>query len=208
MNKGFEYLKKVIAHSSWHLEKTEVRTEDFLCDKCYPIDIQQVPEEFHYFWKYWAISRGVGISYTSQTILHFQQLIECNTKSRVKDLILELAFTIRFQLPLLNFNLLLESIQFYWEVTDQFTNWKVYLADEFSEKSSNMSDNENIQATTLTSTWGGNDNEGDISKDTVVELISSEKKLKKRPVQTSILHINDEFEDHINNNLYSSVWEK
>ena len=140
MNERFEYLRKIIAHKAWHIgNNSEDPPEDLSCEECYPVDTQQVSKKFHDFWKYWAVPRCTATGYTSQTIEYFQQLEDCDTDLQVREIIRILATTIKYKSPLPNFELLLESLQFYWEITDKFNNWKSYYSDSSSEKSSRMS---------------------------------------------------------------------
>lgn len=49
-----------------------------------------------------------------------------------------------------SFDILVETIQFYWEVTDHFNNWEVYYSDQASDSASsisNMSNKENQKKT-------------------------------------------------------------
>ena len=85
--------------------------------------------------------RCTAISYTSQTLVYFQQLESCDSEFLVRNIILKLATTLRYKSLLLNFEILVDSLQFYWEITDQFSNWKAYYSDNSSEKSSKMSGN-------------------------------------------------------------------
>ena len=65
----------------------------------------------------------------------------CSSEFLVKKIVLKLATILRYKLLLPNFDILIDSLQFYWKITDQFSNWKVYYSDSSSEKSSKMSGN-------------------------------------------------------------------
>ena len=142
MNDGLEYLRKIILHKAWHrTENTEKVIDDLSCEQCYPVDTQQVSKRFHDFWKYWAVPRCTAISYTSQTLIYFQQLELCSSEFLVRDIVLKLATTLRYKSLLPNFEILVNSLQFYWEITDQFSNWKSYYSDDSSEVSDKMDQN-------------------------------------------------------------------
>ena len=114
MNDGLEYLRKTILHKAWHrTENTEKVIDDLSCEQCYPVDTQQVLKRFYDFWKYWAVPRCIAISYTSQTLIYFQQLELCNSEFLVRDIVLKLATTLKYKSLLLNFNILVNSLQFY-----------------------------------------------------------------------------------------------
>ena len=58
----------------------------------------------------------------------------CNNIQQAKDIIRKLVKTIRYsQIP--NFHQLVETLNFYWEVTENFNNWDVYYSDQSTETS-------------------------------------------------------------------------
>ena len=63
-----------------------------------------------------------------------KQLQTCKELQQVFNLIIQLVHTIRYpQLP--DLNQLVDSLQFYWEVTDQFNSWEAYHSDRTSKTS-------------------------------------------------------------------------
>ena len=81
------------------------------------------------YWKY----------FYGKTVEFFEQLRNCIEEQQVLELITQLIRSIRYpQVP--NFEQLIDSLQFYWEITDQLGNWEAYHSDytsEISEMGSN-----------------------------------------------------------------------
>jgi len=134
MSQEYQYLKELIAHENWHILQKGEKPQDLSCRKCYPVDISQVPAEFYNFWKYWAKPRSGDSIFTAQTIEYFEQLRTCSNQQQAENLFLQLVKTIRYpQIP--NFEQLINTLHFYWEVTDNFNNWDVYYSDQSSNTS-------------------------------------------------------------------------
>ena len=49
MNKELQYLQRVIRHEDWHLNQQKNKSEDYSCIQCFPVDIQQISNEFEEF---------------------------------------------------------------------------------------------------------------------------------------------------------------
>ncbi|CAB5197780.1 unnamed protein product [Rhizophagus irregularis] len=68
----------------------------------------------------------------------FQKLQRQRDSQEVYKLIQELVQTIRY-IVIPAFDTLVETIQFYWEVTDCFNNWEAYYSEQSSDTASNTS---------------------------------------------------------------------
>ena len=134
MSEEYQYLKEVLAHENWHIQQEGEKPQDLSCRECNPVDISQVPTEFYNLWKYWAKPRCNNSIFTANTVENFEQLRTCNNIQQAKELIRKLVKTIRYsQIP--NFHQLVETLNFYWEVTENFNNWDVYYSDQSTETS-------------------------------------------------------------------------
>jgi hypothetical protein len=142
MSKELSYLQRVIRHEDWHINQQKSKQEDYSCNKCFPVDIQQISNEFEEFWKYWTQPRCSGSQFNSNTVETFERLQKC-TDQQVEGLILYLIKTIRYS-AIPNFTLLVESLQFYWEVTNKFNNWEAYYSDNSSDVSTVTSSTSNL----------------------------------------------------------------
>jgi hypothetical protein len=132
MSEEYQYLKGVLAHENWHIQQEGEKPQDLSCRECNPIDISQVPTEFYNLWKYWAKPRCEDSIFTAQTVENFEQLRTCNNIEQARNLIGKLVKSIRYsQVP--NFHQLIETLSFYWEVTENFNNWDVYYSDQSTE---------------------------------------------------------------------------
>jgi hypothetical protein len=101
-----EYIQRITQHTLWHRQPEEEPTIDFSCVRCYPINEEDLPNRFKYFWYYWVVPRGQGSTYTSHTYNCFQQ-IENQPEER-KELLKPLPLTIRYKqfLPPVDFQTL------------------------------------------------------------------------------------------------------
>ena len=134
MSEEYQYLKEVLAHENWHIQQEGEKPQDLSCRECNPVDISQVPTEFYNLWKYWAKPRCNNSIFTANTVENFEQLRTCDNIQQAKELIRKLVKTIRYsQIP--NFHQLVETLNFYWEVTENFNNWDVYYSDQSTETS-------------------------------------------------------------------------
>src|SRR5215475_11690292 len=131
MNRESQYLQQVITYETWHINRQGNKPEDSLCSICYPIDTLQVPSEFFDLWKYWAQPRCSNSKFNRNTVRIFEQLQFCEDQ-QVLDLSLQLVETIRYP-AVPNFLQLIESLKFYWEVTEQFNNWGAYCSDNSTD---------------------------------------------------------------------------
>ena len=117
MSEEREYLKKITRHNVWHRQQEGEPTIDLSCVLCHPIEEEELPTRFKYFWEYWVVPRGQGHTYTSHTLNHFQQ-IESQPEER-QELLKPLPSTIRYRnlLPPVDFQTLRNRLETFWEFT-------------------------------------------------------------------------------------------
>ena len=95
MSEEGQYLQQVITHETWHIYQQGDKPEDLSCIDCFPVDTQQVSNEFIDFWKYWAQPRCIGSKFNGNTVRIFEQLRFCKDQ-QVLNLVSHLVKTIRY----------------------------------------------------------------------------------------------------------------
>jgi hypothetical protein len=141
MTRVYQYLRRVITHEEWHINQEGDAPEDLSCIECYPVQPDQLHKDFTNLWKYWAIPRCPGSKITSNTLIIFHKLKEYNKELIAEDLIQQFVETLRYsQIP--DFELLADSLFFYWESTNHFNSWGIYQS-EYSSEVISMSKDDN-----------------------------------------------------------------
>src|ERR1700722_2654621 len=180
MNREYKYLQDLIFHENWHILRNGEPLEDLSCIECHPIEILKVSDQFCEFWKYWAIPRCIGSTFTVKTVEFFEQLRNCIEEQQVLELITQLIRSIIYpQIP--NFEQLIDSLQFYWEITDQLENWDTYNSDYTSEISEMGSSNK-------VSMFGGDDFD--------VDQLNWNSNRRDREYRSTVDTVRDEDEDN------------
>ncbi|CAB4431500.1 unnamed protein product [Rhizophagus irregularis] len=141
MNKEFQYLQQIFQYIEDHNQGKQDLIEDLSCADCYPEDqnlgLLENPR-FREFWQFVILPRYPDSVFTQNTIRVFRKLQRQRNNQKVYRLIQELVQTIRYTI-IPAFDTLVETIQFYWEVTDRFNNWEAYYSDQSSDTASNTS---------------------------------------------------------------------
>ncbi|CAB4413394.1 unnamed protein product [Rhizophagus irregularis] len=141
MNKEFQYLQQIFQHIEDHNQGKQDLIEDLSCADCYSEDqnlgLLENPR-FREFWQFVILPRYPDSVFTQNTIRVFRKLQRQRNNQKVYKLIQELVQTIRYTI-IPAFDTLVETIQFYWEVTDRFNNWEAYYSDQSSDTASNTS---------------------------------------------------------------------
>jgi hypothetical protein len=94
MNKESQYLLQIIAHETWHIEQQGEAPEDLSCITCFPVDTQQVSNEFAEFWKYFLNPRCPESKFNANSLQIFEQLRQLSKNQQVSGLILQLVQSI------------------------------------------------------------------------------------------------------------------
>ena len=117
MSEEQQYLQRIKKHNAWHRQQKEEPTIDLSCERCYPIEEEDLPSRFKFFWHYWVTPRGQGTTYTSHTYNQFQQ-VENQPENR-EELLRPLPLTIRYRnlLPPVDFQTLSTQLASFWEFT-------------------------------------------------------------------------------------------
>src|SRR6185312_9675532 len=127
MSQEKRYFIRIWKHDNWHCKPEGICPYDQSCEICHPVHPASLTKGFTDFWKFWIEPRCQGHTYTRHTIDYYKEVQESSNCEQVESIFTSLVETIRYQqhIPPASFETLVESLQFYWEITSRFRNWKV-----------------------------------------------------------------------------------